>query len=439
MAKTNTKAIGPKTHEGGTGEHQTALQELRRTLSTCLLFENTFYEGADSIAERLAKLAAQVQEDELVAEIHRAKAVLKLRHAPLWLCVQLTKLHKGAQVGDTIAWCIQRADELAEILSMYWRGGKRPISKQLRRGLKIAFLKFDEYHLARNIGADNTVKLRDVLFMVHPKPANDKVELFNKIANKQLQAPDTWQVSLSAGKNKKETWERLLQENKLGNLDLLRNLRNMEAAGVDHGLVENALLEHDYNNVLPFQFVAAWRYAPVYRDTLDTVLRKAIADLPKLDGGTALVVDVSGSMEGKLSEKSDLTRLDAAGALAIQLYAMCNTTYIWTFSSHMQNVQVRTWGLGLVESIANSQHHGGTYLANSLREVNLSTFHRVIVITDEQTADGIVDTGAEKQYLINVAPYQVGVDTQGKWIRINGFSTAILQWIADEEAARLFG
>ena len=48
----------------------------------------------------------------------------------------------------------------------------------------------------------------------------------------KLAAPDTGEVALSAGKDKREVWERLFAERKLGAIALLRNLRNMRAAGV---------------------------------------------------------------------------------------------------------------------------------------------------------------------------------------------------------------
>jgi len=51
-------------------------------------------------------------------------------------------------------------------------------------------------------------------------------------------------------------------ENKLGALALLRNLRNMRAAGVEEELVLSALRSMNAARVLPFRFLAAARYAP---------------------------------------------------------------------------------------------------------------------------------------------------------------------------------
>jgi hypothetical protein len=91
-------------------------------------------------------------------------------------------------------------------------------------------VKFDEYSLAK-YNRDNAVKLRDVLFLCHAKPKDKEQEaLWKKLVEGTLETPDTWEVALSGGNEKKETWERLMQEKKLGGLAFIRNLRNMTNA-----------------------------------------------------------------------------------------------------------------------------------------------------------------------------------------------------------------
>ena len=46
--------------------------ELRRTVATCLLWEPTFYEAGDAIAERIRVLAHQVKPEQLAEQIARA-------------------------------------------------------------------------------------------------------------------------------------------------------------------------------------------------------------------------------------------------------------------------------------------------------------------------------------------------------------------------------
>src|SRR5262249_34416988 len=187
----------------------------------------------------------------------------KLRHAPLLLVREMARLASHRQlVAETLYQVIQRADELAEFVALYWTEGKQPLSAQVKKGLASAFTKFDEYALAKYNRAA-PVKLRDVLFLSHAKPLDQaQADLWKRLGDGQLATPDTWEVSLSAGADKHEVWERLLRENKLGALALLRNLRNMTEAKVDEQLMRDGLARMKTERVLPFRFIAAARYAP---------------------------------------------------------------------------------------------------------------------------------------------------------------------------------
>src|SRR6185369_14321181 len=125
--------------------------------------------------------------------------------------------------------------------------------------------------------------------------------------------------ALSGGGDKRESFERLLRENRLGALALLRNLRNMAESGVDETLVKSALRGLNTSRVLPFRFIAAARYAPQWEAELESAMYKRVETAPKLAGKTVLVVDVSGSMTAPLSARSEMQRTDAAYGLAILL------------------------------------------------------------------------------------------------------------------------
>jgi hypothetical protein len=67
------------------------------------------------------------------------------------LLVREMARHKShrALVAETLARVIQRADELAEFVAIYWKDGRVPLSGQVKKGLAAAFPKFDEYQLAK--------------------------------------------------------------------------------------------------------------------------------------------------------------------------------------------------------------------------------------------------------------------------------------------------
>ena len=126
--------------------------------------------------------------------------------------------------------------------------------------------------------------------------------------------------ALSGGADKREAWERLLSEHKLGALALLRNLRNMKDAGVREELMTEALRGMKTDRVLPFRFVAAARHAPKHEAELEEAMFRSLKNRPLLPGTTALVVDTSPSMcMEQLSQKSDMDRFEAAAGLAILL------------------------------------------------------------------------------------------------------------------------
>src|SRR5713101_4719155 len=250
MARLNTLNLGPRTHEGAPARHISPELQLRRSLLACLLWESQFYEDGVEIAGRIAELVPKVAAEKVAALAVEAREQMKLRHAPLLLVREMArhKTHR-ALVSETLARVIQRADELAEFVAIYWKDGRVPLSGQVKKGLAAAFPKFDEYQLSK-YDRSGPIKLRDVLFLCHAKPRDDaQAGVWKKLIAGELAVPDTWEVALSSGANgtlarsgdKREAWQRLLAENKLGALALLRNLRNMRDAGVEEGLVLSAL------------------------------------------------------------------------------------------------------------------------------------------------------------------------------------------------------
>ena len=69
MAKMNVwKRMFPaRTHEGAVAQKIDAQRELRRTVLTSLLWEDTFYEKGSGIAERMAALVAKNKPEDVAA------------------------------------------------------------------------------------------------------------------------------------------------------------------------------------------------------------------------------------------------------------------------------------------------------------------------------------------------------------------------------------
>jgi hypothetical protein len=451
MARLNIMKVshltGPRTHEGAPARKISSELQLRRSVLACVLWENQFYEDGVEIAGRIAELVPKVEAGKVAALAIEARERMKLRHAPLLLVREMArhKTHRGL-VAETLERVIQRADELTEFVAIYWKDGRVPLSGQVKKGLAAAFPKFDEYQLAK-YDRGGPIKLRDVLFLCHAKPRDDKQGgVWKKLVWGRLATPDTWEVALStagategAGKNedKRAAWERLLAENKVGALALLRNLRNLREAGIDEALVLAALRGMNAQRVLPFRFLAAARYAPQWEEALEQAMLASVAAQAKLPGKTALLVDISGSMTAPLSRRSEMQRTDAAYGLAVLLREIAEKVVVYSFSDELVEVPARR-GFALRDAIDKSQRHNGTYLGKAVEELHRRAernpnerYDRLVVITDEQAHDTVPNPQG-KGYVVNVASYKNGVG-YGKWTHIDGWSEAVIEYVRELE------
>jgi 60 kDa SS-A/Ro ribonucleoprotein len=428
-----------KTHEDAPARAVSPELMLRRSVLACMLWEDQFYEDGVKIAGRIRELVPRVEAAKVAALAVEAREAMKLRHAPLLVVREMARhtTHRGL-VAETLARVIQRADELAEFVAIYWKDGRAPLSGQVKKGLAAAFTKFDEYALAKYDRA-GVVRLRDVLFLSHAKPKDAaQAAVWKRLIDGQLVTPDTWEVTLSAGAGecKRASWERLLAERKLGALALLRNLRNMKDAGVDQDMVLGALAAMKTERVLPFRFLAAARYAPQWEEPLEQAMFRSVAGREKLAGHTVLLVDVSGSMVAPLSRRSEMLRTDAAYGLAVLLREIAGKVSVYTFSDGLKQVPARR-GFALRDALESSQPHAGTNLGLALdlihRKSEAGEYDRIVVVTDEQSHDQVPGPRG-KGYMINVASYRNGVG-YGKWTHIDGWSEAVIEYIRELERA----
>lgn len=480
--KTNTAAKPqPRTtnYEGTPVKALSPEQELRRTVLSCMLWEDTFYESGADAAARIAELVKKVGFDVTAAIAIEAREKMKLRHAPLLLARECARMAAGRKMGDLLHRIIQRPDELTEFLAIYWKEGKRPLAKQVKLGLARAFRKFDAHTLAKYDRPDG-VKLRDVAFLAHVRPGekasgpvmaslvnrsfypehtkggkNGKGRFQVKSAYElgeyaPLPTPDTWEVALSAGADKREAFTRLLQEKKLGALALLRNLRNMIEAKVDDAAIARAIVEMKVERVLPFRFISAAKYAPRFEPQLEAAMILCLHGAPKLGGRTALVVDTSPSMwQEKISAKSEMDRFEAAAALAILIREICDDVRVYAFNERAYEVPPRR-GFALRDALADTK--GGASCGGlAVDMANKAGYDRIVVLTDGQWHYSKINHGGyagsgnalvvspapltAKAYMVNMAATKNGVG-YGKWTAIDGWSEAIVDYIRAAESVQ---
>jgi len=416
------------TAEGGCAKSINAAEELRRSVMSCMLWEDEFYEDGVTIAERIKNNVALVGEQEARQILYSCKFESKLRHTPLWIAICMTP-YGWLKANDIFKICT-RADDLTEMLSLYWKDGKKPIANQMKKGLALAFGKFDEYQLAK-YDRNKPVKLRDILRITRPKPINEQQEsLWKRVLTDELETPDTWEVALSAGNDKKESFERLISSNMLGDLAFLRNMRNMIKNNVSSEIIKNSFSQREWKYILPFQFITVARFAPQYKSELEIAMMKCMTGIEKIEIPVSLLIDVSGSMSASLAKDSMQTRLDVASGLAILARELFSNISIATFHESIKTIPPRR-GFALRDAIGSPD--GGTMMWNSIKQASQKFGRKkiVMVITDEQTSDHgtASDSNSDLLVIINVGSARNGVGYGDGILHIDGWSENVLYYI----------
>lgn len=364
-----------KNHEGAKAWSLSKELELYTAVVTTTLSDK-FYETGGERLKRIQQLISEVDPQFVAKLAVYARESMYLRSIPLVLAVELAKVHKGDDlVSRLVARVIQRADEITELLAFYQNANARKsvkklgkLSKQLQKGLALAFNKFDEYQFSKyNRAAE--VKLRDALFLVHPRPKDiSQQALFDKIAADTLETAETWETKLSAAgqvapadedeKNLAfaKQWEDLIDSGKLGYMAMLRNLRNMLQKGIsDVHLDKVAAMLADQKQVMkskqfPFRFLSAYRElrsetnlrAPQVMEALESAIRASVSNMKGFDKDTRVMIasDVSGSMQTPVSAKSKVQMYDFGLVLSMLLQSKCERAITGIFGTEFKVVNM---------------------------------------------------------------------------------------------------
>lgn len=351
------------------------------TAAVTSALSDKFYESAQTRVETIRELVKRCDPVFVAKLAIYARQKMNLRSIPLVLAVELAKVHSGdATVKKIVMQIVQRADEITELLAYYQLANDRQnikklnrLSKQLQAGLQESFNKFDEYQFAK-YNRDAEVKLRDALFLVHPKAKDEAQQaLFNKIVNDTLETPYTWETELSAlgqtafaSDSEKEAafrikWEELIDSGKVGYMALMRNLRNILEAKVSVNHIQKVADNLAYRDAvrrskqLPFRFLAAYReiskvksaYAGRFMDALEKAVTVSAENIKGFDENTSVLIacDVSGSMQRPISAKSKILSYDIGLVLAMLLKSRCANAITGMFGDKWKVINVPTHGV----------------------------------------------------------------------------------------------
>jgi hypothetical protein len=435
---------------GGYAAQQSNYQLLRRITLANLLWENCAYIDGKSISDEIVRLIPLCEANDVANLAIECRLMQKLRHTPLFITVEMCKYNETLKhVGRVLPLIITRADMLTDFLALYWREGKKPLANQVKKGLAGAFQNFDEYQFAK-YDRNTRIKLRDVMFLCHPKPKDDaQKELFKRIANRELKTPDTWEVALSRGDDKCDTWTRLINDKKLGGLAFLRNIRNMQMAHVDHNVIVNGLKNMKGGMLLPLDYLKSARINSDFKGYIEEKMIDSYKNLPKLPGKTLFIVDVSGSMGSLTSGSSSFSRLDQACAMAMLAANQCESfKLVTTAGDDYDRICSSEWieypqkGFDIAKQIVKTKDnigYGGIFTRQCLEwcksKFKGEEFDRIIIFSDSQDCDfpdkRIPKPFGKYNYICDISAEKKGVNYKGCWTaEISGWSEHFITYIA---------
>lgn len=405
MSRFNVKSSGTKITNlaGGDAYSQSPELELISILLTSFA-NDQFYRSADDTFSRLISLILSCDKEFVAKAAIYARTKFGMRSISHVVASELA-LHIGGKTWAKSFYdkIVYRPDDMAEILSYHFaKNGKE--TNAMRKGFAKAFEKFDRYALAKYRGEGKSMKLIDVVNIVHPVPVEKNAEAIMALVKGELKSFDTWETELTkAGQEassddekaefKKEAWVKLIKENKLKYFALLRNLRNIveQAPEVIKEALEQLTDEKKIKKslVLPFRFLTAYEEiqklnnGKIVREVL-MALNKAvdisINNVPKFDGETLVVLDVSGSMQERdMGTKSP----HVIGALFSAVLIKSNNADFMVFADDAKYVNINPMDSTI--TIANSIRFasGGTNFHSIFQRAN-KKYDRIMILSDMQ-------------------------------------------------------
>jgi len=459
MAKFNkTATIKTNNKEGHIAYSMKDKERLVSQVLTTFFGEPKFYGKTDHEIMTTARVIA-VYEPKFVAQLAIfARREFHMRSVSHVLTAILAHEPNGKQyIRRLIPSVVMRADDITEILAAYMHFYGKPIPNSLKKGINDAFVRFDEYTLAKYKGEQNKLKMRDVPRICHPTPkTSEQSDLWKRLITGELQTPYTWETELSAKGNTKEVWSELIDSGKVGYMALLRNLRNIiNASPSNISKVYEIISDADQvrrSRQFPFRFLSAYKElqsvpsatSKVF-DALEVALDVSVENIPRITGKTAIVVDVSGSMKSAVSQKSKMTCAEIGLLLGVIATHVCEESIFLTFDTQLYRPTISTRGGVLSQVRSIPVKGGGTHMElpfNYLTQENINV-DRIIVFSDNQcnssNSRGTIQKHADAyRKSVNSNCWVHGVDLQGygtqqftggKTNIISGWSEKILEFI----------
>ncbi|WP_433333068.1 TROVE domain-containing protein [Spirillospora sp. CA-294931] len=482
-----------RTHEGAPGYARDTKGELFLLAVANMVGEQTFYEHASDRDARFRDLVGEVAISDpewLTRMVGWLRDSAGLRSASVVAAAEgvMSRLCAEQSGGNRqlIDAALRRADEPGELLA-YWHGRfGRSLPQPVKRGVADAVRRLYNERSLIKYDSGEGFRFGDVLDLTHPKPVTPRQgDLFEHALDRRhgrdkpipeslamlraradllalpvderralLDRPDAERILADAGMTWESLagwlqgplgatfWEKIIPS--MGYFALLRNLRNFDQAGVSDEVAERVagrLADPEQvrrSRVMPMRYLAAYQAAASLRWAwpLQRALDASLANVPALDGRTLVLVDRSGSMFGRMSQRSTLTSADAAALFGAALAQRAERADLVQFGTSHAKVSF-TRGESVLKVIERFGSMGGTETAAAVR-AHYRGHDRVVIVTDEQAWAGYRGEEPAKAvperipvYTWNLVGYQHGHGPSGSGTRhtFGGLSDAAFSMI----------
>lgn len=450
--KFNKKSVATKTINlaGAPAFKMDHATELTHAVLSSFL-EDKFYESGDSRLARISNLVRS-NDPEFVARLAVvARKEFHMRSVVAALLGSLAKAHKGDDlVKRAIVASATRVDDLTELAALVGT----PMPKQVKRGIRNAILKFDRYQLGKYRAEGSTVSLVDLFNLTHPKVKHankEQKKAWKDLMTGKLTAEDTWETEISNAKDDKartKAWEKLIREDKLGYMALLRNLNNFIKYGINDTAIKRVvgkLTDPEAvakSKQLPFRYITAYKNVlgnRQFSDAISEAMDLAVSNVPELNGKTLIAVDCSGSMNGDPMEKASIFA-------ATLMKANKNSDVIF-YSDQVKEITMsgRAPVVDLATKLESTYFGGGTdtSLVFSYAQLKAKGYTRIIILSDNESWMSQAQRGY-KNYISSSKenPFVYAIDLQGygsidvkgsRVFHLTGWSDRILDFIGQAE------
>ena len=289
-----------------------------------------------------------------------------------------------------------RGDDGTEIIATYLAMYGKPLNNSVRRGVRDAQHQMSAFSVAKYQSRNRDLKLRDALRIDHPVPRDAEAsEAMGECVAGTLGMPKGWETELSERGNTKEVWDELIHENRLGTMAKLRNLRNMMMAGADIEPVLETFRSEEAvrkSRLLPFRFYSAYQElqragvaSTKVTGALDAAMANACANVDRLPGRTAVLIDTSGSMSQAVSRKSVTSCRDIAAVLGAMATHISDDAWVCGFEWDAKVIPMT--GTSIMADMAMVSDSGGATNMGAAFDLLIDSgfdADRVIVLSDNE-------------------------------------------------------